>query len=156
MKLTLQPCFFQGVSNESLDNLSANQLELAMERSWRQVLAMGLTDPAVIATTSPVKPTTSPVNITTSPVNATRDESVQQLPSGINPNCVYHGSINLKPDGRRAKIIRKCCTKCLSCKASKCRQCKFCLNPYLKKTCVDKKCLFPIVKYPCLCNIINC
>ena len=37
------------------------------------------------------------------------------------------------------------CGNCLSCRVPKCKACKFCLLPHLKKPCVKRKCLFPKV-----------
>jgi hypothetical protein len=45
---------------------------------------------------------------------------------------------------------RSRCKQCRGCLASKCGKCTPCLRPAMKKPCVDKICLFPVVpKCPC-------
>ena len=45
---------------------------------------------------------------------------------------------------------RSRCKQCKGCLASKCGKCTPCLRPAMKKPCVDKICLFPVVpKCPC-------
>jgi hypothetical protein len=42
------------------------------------------------------------------------------------------------------------CKECAGCKAPKCNKCKFCLQAHLKKSCEQRKCLFPkIPQCPC-------
>merc|ERR1719167_1219957 len=42
------------------------------------------------------------------------------------------------------------CNDCKGCRASKCKTCAPCLNPQMKKPCVDQQCLFPLPpKCPC-------
>ena len=45
---------------------------------------------------------------------------------------------------------RSRCKQCKGCLATKCGRCTPCLRPAMKKPCVDKICLFPVVpKCPC-------
>ena len=42
------------------------------------------------------------------------------------------------------------CNRCTNCLRDPCRECNFCLKPHLKKPCVLRECLFPVVpKCPC-------
>jgi len=42
------------------------------------------------------------------------------------------------------------CKKCTGCLAQNCKKCKFCTQPHLKKPCINRVCLFPVVpNCPC-------
>ena len=56
----------------------------------------------------------------------------------------------LKKTVRTGFKKRSRCKQCKGCLASKCGKCTPCLRPAMKKPCVDKICLFPVVpKCPC-------
>ena len=56
---------------------------------------------------------------------------------------------------KRSKVMvggkrRTRCKNCEGCKAPRCEQCPPCLKPSLKKPCLQKVCLFPVIpKCPC-------
>ena len=65
-------------------------------------------------------------------------------------NCRCGGRKLLKNNPARSKVHfgfkkRSRCTYCVGCKAPKCMECCCCLKPHLKKPCVNKKCLYPVI-----------
>ena len=65
----------------------------------------------------------------------------------------------IKREGRKDHIRKKVyvggknkrrCKKCTGCLAPSCKKCKYCTKPHLKKPCVNRVCLFPVVpNCPC-------
>ena len=92
----------------------------------------------------------------------TKEEKIRSL---VNKNRVCHCGydknmeVKVNRDGQNAyfkKTVRtgfkkrSRCKQCKGCLASKCGKCTPCLRPSMKKPCVDKVCLYPVVpNCPC-------
>ena len=69
--------------------------------------------------------------------------------------CGVTRVVEAEENSKKGKVLvgnkrRMRCRECAGCKATKCNECQFCLKPHLKKPCVRKVCLFPVVpKCPC-------
>lgn len=126
------------VSLEVLKDITEEQLDYAMSAAEKSVLALSET-----------------------PVVLTEGLTSEQQRSIVNQKVVCKCGTTRVLDAEdasksgKSKVLvgnkrRMRCKECAGCKATKCNECQNCLKPHLKKPCVRKVCLFPVVpKCPC-------